>query len=264
MSSRALNPMPTWGAIAKEQVRSVALLQRRDFAVLGALCAGLLAVVALAYRQLPPTLEDIGDMPITPIFPALALPLGCIAVLWPLGVWRRQDPARRGYFWSLPVAQEWHTLLRVAIGWALLMAVCIAVMALAIGIAVPLDARYDETRMSLAQWWVPLVIPTLPYVFVSALMVAFENPIRFAVWVAAAVWVSLIMAEFIRATGTADGPLRLLMNVGLSLGTALAAPVSAAYGDEFQNANWALHYLVWFGLGVLLLVLAAFRRQEPS
>jgi hypothetical protein len=259
MSSRALNPTPSWGRTVEAQVRMVALLQRRDFLILGVVAAGLIGLALWGYTKLPATI-DTDDLDILPVFPALAFPLAAIAALWPLGVWRRDEPGRRGYFWSLPVAQGPHTLLRVAAGWLLLMCVCVAVMALALGIVAPVAARYEEIELSFAAWWAPLVLPTLPYVLVSVLAVAFENPIRFVAWVVAAGFGAAMVIEVMDLQAAAD----LAGSVTESFGAALGAPVLTAFDEWNSEVRWAPHYLMWFGIGAVLLVLTAFWRREAS
>jgi hypothetical protein len=260
MSSRALNPVPSWGVVARAQLRMVALLQRREFVILGLLCAALVAVSLWSYGQPPPTWDDLNDIPPSlPVFPALGLPLAFIAAVWALSVWRSEDPTGRGYFWSLPVARSPHTLLRVAVGWTLLMGVCLVVMALWLGVTLPVDARYDQIRISLAYWWVPLVIPTLPYVFFSAMAVAFEHPLRFAGWVFAAAWVLLAIVD----SGIASPVVATSANALVeSIATALAAPVAAPYDGWELYQPWLPNYLGWLGLAVALLVAASFRRRK--
>jgi hypothetical protein len=262
MSTRTLNPAPSWGAVARAQLRMLALLQSRDFAILGGLCGVLLLIGLAAFSTLPPTLEEMGEVPpLTPIFPFLALPLGWIAALWPLSVWRREDPSRRGYFWSLPVPRAPHTLLRVAVGWLLLMGVCVAMMTLMIAVSLPLDARYDETRISLAYAWVPLLVPTLPYLFFSVVAVAFENPLRALAWIGAAVFAVVVMVE---QEVIASRVSSLTAPVMQSLAIAIVAPVVNPYDEGEIPGRWAPHYLTWLGLGVALVVAAAFRRRDVS
>ena len=259
MSSRALNPVPSWATMAKAQLRMVALLQRRDFLILAAIAAGLLALALWGWGQLPATFED--ELDVLPVFPVLALPLAAIAALWPLGVWRADDPGRRGYFWSLPVARGPHTLLRVAVGWLLLMCVCLAVMALGLAVAAPVAGRYDELTLSLAYWWAPLLIPTMPYLLVSALAVAFDNPIRFAAWAAAAFFGVMLVVDVMSLRAIAD----LGESVTGSFAAALAAPVLVAVeGWNPGSVPWAPHYLTWLAVAAVLLLAAAFWRHEAS
>jgi hypothetical protein len=55
----------------------------------------------------------------------------------------------------------------------------------------------------------------------------------------------------------------LIMPVALSLESAIAAPVVVPYG-ETPWGPWAPHYLIWFGLGLVFLLIAAFRRRDVS
>ena len=91
MSSRSLNPAPSWRTIALAQLRLVALLQRRDFYVLGAIAAGLVALAVFGYTR--GNMEAGTRSTTLRVFPALAYPLAIIGAFWPLGVW----PLGSGY-----------------------------------------------------------------------------------------------------------------------------------------------------------------------
>src|SRR5262245_6568752 len=99
MSSRERNPVPGFGTVLNIQVRMVALLQRRDFMLLGGILAGLLAIAY--WGQLSVEVNEVNmSGEIIPLFPMIAMPLLAVAALWPLTVWRHGEPSRRGYFWS--------------------------------------------------------------------------------------------------------------------------------------------------------------------
>jgi hypothetical protein len=254
-----MNATPSWGTIVGAQLRLVARLQRRDFAILGAIAAGLLALVLWGYMKMPSEFQSDGPE-VLPVFPGLAYPLVFIAALWPLGVWRRDEPGRRGYFWSLPVARGPHTLIRVGAGWLLLMTVCAAVMALAVAVVMPASVRDPDVSISFAGAWIPLVIPTLPYVLVSVLAVAFENPLRFSAWVFAGFFAVFAATEVFDDLVVS----RLFDSFIDSFGLAIARPTMVVFEEEPAFGGWIGHYLTWLAVGTGLLLLAAFRHRDSS
>src|SRR5690606_8146175 len=122
-----------------------------------------------------------------PIFAGLKYALLLVGALWPLGVWRRDTPEQRGYFWSLPVARGPHTLLRVASGWLLLMGVCVAAMVVGALVA-QLYAMQLGAAVRLADWYVPLASATLGYLLISVLAVLVDSPVRWVVWILVALF----------------------------------------------------------------------------
>ena len=162
--------------VALAQVHMVARLLRREFIFLGVMVSGCAALVVWAYAQ--GEINVGSGTEILPIFVPVAFPLTAIGFLWGLSVWRLDEPGRRGYFWSLPVAQPTHTLLRVAAGWVHLMWLCPAALIFMLLIALPAALRFEQLQLSFEAWWVPFVAATLPYLVVSAFAVAFDHPLR--------------------------------------------------------------------------------------
>src|SRR5690606_25104250 len=152
MSSNVQGRTLSWGAVAAAQLRMVALLQRRDFLVFAGIGAVLVALSLYGLMEIAknPPQRPPDELP---LFEGLKGALLLVGLLWPLGVWRRDTPEQRGYFWSLPVARGPHTLLRVASGWLLLMAVCVAAMVVGALVA-QLYAMQLGTAVRLADWYV--------------------------------------------------------------------------------------------------------------
>jgi hypothetical protein len=120
MTDVALHPTPRWGAVVLEQLRAVRDALRREMAVGGALVLGISALIFLGIARN----GWEGSVSISPdsAGPVLAL----IGLLAPLAVWKGEGPSSRGYLWSLPVAREPHTLIKVFSGWVWLMIVLAA------------------------------------------------------------------------------------------------------------------------------------------
>jgi hypothetical protein len=121
MNGGALQPTPRWGAVFREQLMAVGMGVRREMAVGAAI---VLAITVLLMVSITRAGEGSVSMSPDGAGPILAL-LGLLA---PLAVWKGEGPSSRGYFWSLPVAREPHTLMKVFCGWLWLM-IALAVFA---------------------------------------------------------------------------------------------------------------------------------------
>jgi hypothetical protein len=263
MSRPDLSPTPSWRTIAPAQLRMLAQLQKRDFVILGSIVAVLVALSIWGIAHVSP---DQGSNEPAMVFAILTIPFVLVAAFWPLGVWRKESPEQRGYFWSLPAPRGPHTLLRVVAGWAILMMVCLAVMAVALALVEGSQVRLGALEISLARWYVPLATATLAYVLISFLAVLFDGPVRTLVWTCVAVAGLRIVAEATQLRALA-APIDAIVT---SLGMALAGPLGKGgpeivpTGDVITQgfALWGVNYLVWIVLGLVALVLAAFRHQD--
>ncbi len=257
MSSNVQGQRLSWGAIAAAQLRMVARLQRRDFLVFAGIGAALLALalyglVELAKRPVPQ--QPPGELP---IFAGLKYALLLVGALWPLGVWRRDTPEQRGYFWSLPVARGPHTLLRVASGWVMLMSACVAAM-LVSAVVAQLYAKQLGTVVGLADWYVPLASATLGYLLMSVLAVLVESPVRWVMWITVALFGLRLVTDALDI----EALWRPIESALRSLSIALDGPqpprIAARYG------GWGVHYPIWFGLATLGLIIGAFRHRDAK
>ncbi|MGE0158910.1 MAG: hypothetical protein AB7T31_05815 [Gemmatimonadales bacterium] len=252
MSTRALNPEPSPGAVAGAQLRMIAHLQKRDFIVLGALVVALIGLVTWA--QIRMDADDVGSDTI-PIFRGLAPLLALVGAFWPLGVWRADTPERRGYFWSLPVERRRHTLVRVASGWGVLLGVCLILMVVAVAALAPSAMRFEQVRLDLGGAWQPLATATLAYLLVSTLAVLFENPVR---WLAFA-WLGVLGVFIVGEAADLDGLSDWTEDRVASFFVALGGPVVT---DRESVAEWSRHWFLWLALGSAALVGAVLWRHE--
>jgi hypothetical protein len=113
------------------------------------------------------------------------LPAVLAALFAALAVWKGEDPARRGYHWSLPVGHAGHALAKAFAGWAWLVAAIGAYMAWLGGLALatgggvgvePSLSGYDATAEW--RWLVPFAGATILYLFGTALALASRHPWR--------------------------------------------------------------------------------------
>jgi len=259
-AATATRPTPGWGRIAQRQLRTLVLLQRKDFLVVGVLLGLLAAVLVWGLTEAQVQMQDaptsVGQS--IPVFWLLVVPLTLVGAVWPFGVWRDDAPSRRGYFWSLPVPRGPHTLLRVFLGWVLLQGVVLGTMAVVGGIALIYAGRFEAFSPSFELWFSAPLTATLSYLVVSVLTVSVENPVRWGIWGAIAVAVTGI---FSGATGlswlaAATG------GVMTSLSIALTGPAPELAGP--LPFSWLTHYLIWFALGLIGVLAGAFVHRDAS
>jgi hypothetical protein len=115
MSDLVLHPLPRRAAVLREQFSAVGVGLRRELAV------GAVFVLFLTLLVFIMVAKDGETIPLSPDHAGFLL--AWIGLLAPLAVWKGEGPSARGYFWSLPVARERHTLVKVFVGWAWLMIV---------------------------------------------------------------------------------------------------------------------------------------------
>ncbi|MFL5383083.1 MAG: hypothetical protein ACJ8GN_11250, partial [Longimicrobiaceae bacterium] len=101
LEGRAMNPVPGWMEVLREQFSSVGLALKREAMVV----AGVLGLFT-AFVLLQPGRGEIVLSPMAGVATALA------ALLIPMVVWKGEDPARRGYHHAMPVEHGPHAIAR--------------------------------------------------------------------------------------------------------------------------------------------------------
>ncbi len=252
MTHRTLNPAPSGRAVALAQLRMIAHLQKRDFVVLGALLVVLIGLVIWGQTQMD---ADYDGSDTIAIFRGLAGAMALLGAFWPLGVWRADSPGQRGYFWALPVDRRRHTIVRVGVGWLLLMIVCLLIMAIAAAAMAPSAIRFEQVRLDLAGPWQPLATATLAYLIVSAPTVLFESPVRSL----ALAWLGVLGLFIVAEAGDLDRLQESVETTVESLFIALGGPIMAPRGSV---AIWSRQYALWFALAAVGLLSATLWRHE--
>lgn len=266
MSQPDLSPAPAWRTVWPTQLRMLSQLQKRDFVVLGIIVAVLSALAIYGiFRTQPPTNRSTETVM---MFALLTIPFALVGAFWPLGVWRKESPERRGYFWSLPVPRGSHTLVRVGAGWVTLMAACIVMMVVTWVLLLVAELRLGSANLSFARWFVPLATATLAYLLISSLTVLLDSPVRTLAWIAVAILGLRIVGKVLMIKALAV-PIDTLSS---SLGKALAGPLApheggpelAFNGSPYTAsfATWGAHYLPWLAFAAAAIVLASFRYRE--
>jgi hypothetical protein len=256
MTPETLNPEPSPRAVAAAQLRMLTLLQKRDFLVLGLFAVVLVGLLIWGQMQMDANMDtDASDA--VAIFRGLALPLALVGTFWPLGVWRAAAPEHRGYFWSLPVDRRRHTVLRVGMGWVVLMAVCLISLAVGVLTFVPSAIRFEGAQIDFTGVWEPLVTATLAYVLMSVLSIFFDSPMRAFV-------LAWLMVLGLYVVGNAAEDLDWLVDAvegGVSsLFVAVGGPIIADEG----GTEWVRHYLIWLALGAAAMIGAVLWRHEEK
>lgn len=183
MTTVALHPVPRWGDVAVEQVRTVGLALRREMIILlvilgvfGALTAASIARVLAASSGS----VSVGDGV------QLTVPMMLIGLVTPFAVWRDERPSRRDYHHAMPVARAGHTLTKLLAGWCwlvLAVALCLLFVAGLELVSVRLTGGSSGVAPAWS-WMVPVTSASVAYLLSSAAVVGSDHPWR---WVGGAV-----------------------------------------------------------------------------
>lgn len=260
---------PRWPRVAAEEIRAVGLMVQRELLVAGLLMAAV-TVVALAVRLSGNGGTDLNLVDMA--FPAILL-----GIFAPMAVWKDEAPARRAYFWSMPLDRGGYTLVRVFAGWSWLMLLVAAYLAWAAGttlltggeflvggewaqveIRAELPPEQRIVPMSLAgnpwMWLVPFAGATALYVVGSIVIVLSDHPWR---WYAGFAVVSFVLLELAMAAR-----IRWLMEVLAAVVVGRFGLVTLLTGMPSAEA-WAPTALLWTALALAGLLVAAHRHREP-
>ncbi|HEX6910117.1 MAG TPA: hypothetical protein VF142_06975 [Longimicrobium sp.] len=279
---------PRWGAVFREQLRTVAAALRLERMVAGTLLVLVSLPLLFLHWQTPGHRTD-GQ------FPEMMLVTGLLGLFAPMGVWKGEPPSRRAYLWALPVDRSRHTLVKVFAGWTWLMAAVGAYVLWAVAIAWATGGRLsmgtthflvrqmppgvDPTAADLFihpwpvpgwAWLVPFASATAAYLMGSIAVLASDHPWR---WFAGVVLGWGLMAgigldwsaEATRALIEGRYGLEVLTTGGEAREVAVAVPgrgqVSTYTCVPLRDA-WIGAALLWMGLGLAGTVAVALRRQE--
>jgi hypothetical protein len=297
MKDMNLHPLPTSGAVLKEQIRTVGLALRP----LG-IGVGILLVIFGVYGLYDNLVEPNAMVGLPP---DLLMYLSFIGIALPLFVRRGSvTPFRPGLPWTLPVDRARHALIRVGGGWFWLMVAVAVLLLWAVGIPLlsggaieepqlhlvapftdprPLDPASLPTVLWSIPWWlwlVPFPAATAVYLFTSALLLATPHPAR---WIVGAVLGTLLLgyaADWINLMWLLD-PLAYVLNhivdgqYGLSTlvtgATSAVASVDLPTGESMPMfvgvptfGRWVLCAALWIGIGLGFLGLASLRHRDGA
>jgi hypothetical protein len=287
-AAETLSPVPRGAAVLRANLSAVGQSVRMEIAAALALMGGLtLMILANEPRSSVGGADyDVTDM----TWPVLLL--GLFA---PLAVWKAEEPSRRSYLWSLPVDRFRHTLIKVATGWAWVLALVATYLAWCISIplltgghivinpeweAVLLRGRPAGTilrDMTLAGnawlWLVPFVAASTGYFVGTTVALLTDYPLRVYAAVSFTFFVTIAMAE--SAGGTMEQMAEGLFQNGVlgRYGLFTHATGIVHYFEQPRPASrpirdipvlgaWAWTSLMWTGTALAAMLLAARRHQE--
>src|SRR6185437_63598 len=171
MTSTSLHPTPSSRTVATEQFRAVGLALRNEgiffVAALVVLSVVLIGgAVQFTHNPHPPNAHmgfRYGS--------SGAIPMFLVGLLIPFGVWRSEDPARRSYHWSMPVARGPHTVRKLWSGWGWRMIATIVYLIFVVTVAYTVSmitgGEAWQRPTPAWEWAVAFTAPTLGYLLTS-------------------------------------------------------------------------------------------------
>jgi hypothetical protein len=252
LEGRAMNPVPGWMDVLREQLSSVALAVKRE-AVVVAGFLGLFTVFAMFES------DSVG----VPFTPTAGIVSGLAALLVPMLVWKGEDPARRGYHHAMPVDRGPHAIARGAAGLAWTMAGVAAFFAW-VGLLTVVTGG-SVANVEPWQWLAPFAGATVTYLLGSALTLVSSRPWK---------WLGLgaIGFFFVNAFRWSARPLADAVNSLLSgyygLSTVLTGLVHhevRAPGERWMTPDagaWLTATFLWMALALTLFLWASYRQPE--
>ncbi|MEO7101699.1 MAG: hypothetical protein ABI311_00040 [Gemmatimonadaceae bacterium] len=261
MTSTQLHPTPNARAVVTEQFRAVGLAVRTEaYFYLGALLVIAILVIVSTIRSVH-------------MFPAsshhsfvygvgVPVPIQVIAFLIPFGVWRSEDPARRAYHWTMPVARGPHTIVKFLCGWAWLMFATVvyllSVVLLAVGISLITGEPNRVATGAGWEWLVAFTAPTILYLLASIAVIGSDHAWRWigglflAFWVLIGVSASFGLPELSLA-------LRSIWDGAYGLRTAL---VGLENKDGPIMNSWLVAMPLWIIGSAIAVTIASYRHRE--
>jgi hypothetical protein len=290
MMQPALRPPPRLRDVLVEHVRALGLALRMPAAV----AAGLAVPwTLLAISEIPNQSGEIVFHPERLMLTAF------LALVFPIMVWRGEDPFGAGFLWTVPVDRRRHALTRVLAGWVWLMgAVALLVLwLLALTLLSGGGLLRDETIRVVTSapgagavqdvrlppqplfWIVPFTAATGAYLLASAVALGLRHPLRWIVGTALGLQLVAIAGDAANVEWLNRLPSRLLgtlyagrygIDALLTARTQSATDWVRLPDGELVHAwhvlphpgQWAVGTLLWTGVGLALLWAAASRHRE--
>lgn len=284
MTATSLHPTPSDGTIATEEFRAVGLALRTEMIFfVGALVLFAVLIIWNAIRFVH-THQQPGSHMGFRYDTAGAIPMFLVGLLIPFGVWRSEDPSRRAYHWSMPVARGPHTIMKLLSGWGWLMIGTAVYLLFIIGIATAVGAvtgepAWDGTTPAWA-WIVAFTAPTIGYLLTSIAVIGSDHPWR---WIGGivigygillSVFSSFGMQDLAIALKTiSDGSLGIKAALfgtvteaarGMVIGAAGSAHprMTVEMGDSLKLSTWIFAMPLWIIGSAIAVTIASYRHRE--
>lgn len=252
MTSTSLHPTPSSRTVATEQFRAVGLALRNEgifFVAALVVFSVVLIGGAVQFTHSPhPPGAHMGFR----YGSSGAIPMFLIGLLAPFGVWRSEDPARRSYHWSMPVARGRHTVMKLLSGWVWLMLATILYLLFMIGIShlVSVITGQGEWQHSAAgwEWIVAFTAPTIGYLMTSVPVVGSNYPWR---WIGGVVICYGVLVAMLKAFGMDDAAraISTISDGRYGFNAALFGTINAGARDLTRSVGWeaimAMRLSIW-------------------
>jgi len=281
MTTIALHPVPRRAVVAREQLRAVGVALRRE----GVLFLGALAI--LAALAIVATVRSAGVPTHHANFTyglGAAIPVALVGFFLPFSVWRAEDPSRRAYLWSMPVARGPHTVMKVASGWLWLMVAVAVYLLVFAGFIVLLPIIASEAIPTDAwaaawEWMVPFTAASVAYLIGSIAVVGSDHPWR---WMGGVGILYVVVLLFLNQLGLSEVQRALgsVTNGYVGLYAAIfgnvqvvrhAGPVAAHLGHleamrhgDPSIVRWLSATAVWGAAGIISVWLVSYNRFGPD
>jgi hypothetical protein len=276
MTSIPLHPTPRTRAIAIEQFHAVGVALRNEaIFFVGALCVFGVIITAAAVRFTQTPHGPDAHMGFQ-YSAAAAIPMFLVGLLIPFGVWRSEDPSRRSYHWSMPVARGPHTVMKLVSGWVWLMIATAVYIVFIVGIANLIGLITGEPgrqgSVPAWEWLIAFTAPTLGYLLTSVPVVGSDHPWR---WIGGVVVGYGILIAMLRSLGMIElaAALNTISNGRYGLDAALfgsahdgARGVTIGLTREAMAAlrmsTWMIAMPIWTTASAIAAVAASYRHRE--
>ena len=276
MTSITLHTAPRTRVIAVEQFRAVGLALRNEaiFFVSALFVFGVIAIAG-AVRFTETAHGPNAHMGFH-YSAAGAVPMFLVALLLPFGVWRSEDPARRAYHWSMPVARGPHTLMKVLSGWGWLMIATMAYLLYVVVVAslvgkITGEHAWQGTTPAW-EWLVAFTAPTIGYLLTSIPVIGSDHPWR---WIGGVVIGYTILIALLQSFGMVEiaNALNTISNGRYGLNAALfgsthdgARGVTIGVTREAMSAlrmsTWIIAMPIWMAASAVAVAVTSYRHHE--
>ncbi len=268
--------MPDSRIVAREQVRAVGVALRTEaFLFVAALVVFSVVVIAGAVRFANSAQSAGSHISLTYNVQG-AIPMLLVGLLVPFGVWRSEDPTRRAYHLSMPVARGPHTIMKLLSGWIWLMIATLLYLACVIGLGYAVSAITGDASSHgtapLWAWVAAFTAPTLGYLLVSIPVIGSDHPWR---WIGGMVIGYTVLLALLKSFGLADMASaintitdgRYGLNAALFGGTheghyGVTIGITREMMASLQMSRWLLAMPLWIVGSAIAATIASFRHHE--
>ena len=284
MTATSLHPTPSDGTIATEEFRAVRLALRTEMIFfIAALLLFAALVIGSAIRFVHTHEEPASRMGFR-YDTAGAIPMFLVGLLIPFGVWRSEDPSRRAYHWSMPVARGPHTIMKLLAGWGWLMIGTAVYLLFIVGIATAVggitgEPAWDGTTPAWA-WIAAFTTPTIGYLLTSIAVIGSDHPWR---WIGGILIGYGVLMGVFKSFGMEDLAIALktISDGRLGIQTALFGTITDAartmvvggggaahqrmtieMADSLKMSTWILAMPLWIIASAIAVTIASYRHRE--